>query len=235
MAHSDAYTYVDKALPYYAYCHKYIGEVNLTEMNAEMHLDSFSFAHGQSYKDMLSPKKYLKLAKVLDKHFKINLEEVNHFLPIYIQALCASSTIKQEYISNLDYHLYSEAVASGMEIAGLESFEEQCALAKSLDIPTQMKMLQTICKKPNRVIKHVAKLSAYYAKNKQTLLYKSCYKEMGSLRKVMLLDRNVRMANCIIDESKTACFITVGAGHLGGNKGILSLLKKAGFKVSPLV
>jgi uncharacterized protein YbaP (TraB family) len=58
---------------------------------------------------------------------------------------------------------------------------------------------------------------------------------MQKLRKKVIYDRNHHMAS-VIDhlDANIQYFVTVGAGHLSGKSGLLSLLKKAGWKLKPV-
>jgi uncharacterized protein YbaP (TraB family) len=52
---------------------------------------------------------------------------------------------------------------------------------------------------------------------------------------VLIYDRNLRWVARIEKLIKEqSCFIAVGCGHLGGEKGILALMKKEGYTVKPL-
>ena len=63
-------------------------------------------------------------------------------------------------------------------------------------------------------------------------LYSITKKSMGKIRKLMIYDRNERMAQRVVEiHQLKPCFVAVGAAHLGGNKGLLNLLKKQGYKI----
>jgi len=55
---------------------------------------------------------------------------------------------------------------------------------------------------------------------------------LGGLRKLMLRDRNRRMADFIYANKGTPSFYTFGAAHLAGTDGVLPLLKRSGLKVN---
>jgi len=58
---------------------------------------------------------------------------------------------------------------------------------------------------------------------------------MGKLRKMMIDDRNFIMADRIAKmTSQQTAFVAVGAGHLGGKKGVLRLLKLKDIKLKPI-
>lgn len=59
--------------------------------------------------------------------------------------------------------------------------------------------------------------------------------EMGSNQAALIDDRNAKWIPQIIATSKqTPTFYAVGAGHLGGENGVIRLLRKAGYKVTPV-
>ena len=69
----------------------------------------------------------------------------------------------------------------------------------------------------------------------QTLLLKS---EFGSEKyeDMLLNDRNKKWVKKLNEIMKTeSVFVAVGAGHLTGEQGLISLLKKEGYTVEPLL
>ena len=59
--------------------------------------------------------------------------------------------------------------------------------------------------------------------------------ETSALLDEFIVQRNKKWLPIIVDKSKSkSCFIAVGAGHLGGKDGLISLLHQAGFIVSPI-
>jgi uncharacterized protein YbaP (TraB family) len=60
--------------------------------------------------------------------------------------------------------------------------------------------------------------------------------EMSLLNEVLLVQRNVNWANMLQKEMGShVYFMAVGAGHLGGEKGLIDLLRNAGYTVSPVI
>jgi uncharacterized protein YbaP (TraB family) len=58
---------------------------------------------------------------------------------------------------------------------------------------------------------------------------------MSSFKDLLLYRRNKRWIAPMIEfMRKQATFFAVGAGHLPGEKGVISLLRQAGFTVEPL-
>ncbi len=75
-----------------------------------------------------------------------------------------------------------------------------------------------------------------YADGEIQALYQSAKKDAKGMRKILLYRRNKLMAKRFGEIARTqSLFCAVGAGHLAGGKGMLRLLKKAGFKVKPIL
>jgi uncharacterized protein YbaP (TraB family) len=84
-----------------------------------------------------------------------------------------------------------------------------------------------------RFKKKLEDLNTLYKNTDIKQLYKTTKKSMGKLRKLMIYDRNIAMANRMAELSKEkSSFFAIGAAHLPGPKGVLTLLKKQGFKIA---
>ena len=67
-------------------------------------------------------------------------------------------------------------------------------------------------------------------------LYKAAKKDAKGMRNKLLFERNKIMARRFAEIAHNeSLFCAVGAGHLSGQKGMLRLLKKQGFKVRAVV
>ena len=83
--------------------------------------------------------------------------------------------------------------------------------------------------------KGLLKMTEQYQKAEIKKLYKSGLKSAKGLKKLLIYDRNLIMAERFYTHIKEqSMFYAVGAGHLGGEKGLLRLLKKRGLKVKPV-
>ena len=100
----------------------------------------------------------------------------------------------------------------------------------------QIKGLLQIGKNPKKYRQALAKSITTYIKQDFQNLYQSSKKGAGDKRKVLLYNRNKIMAERIAQYiEKQSLFAAIGAGHLGGGKGVLRLLKQKGFKLSPIL
>jgi len=121
---------------------------------------------------------------------------------------------------------------TGMDI---ETFAEQMAIMEKITLEQQAKILYQTVKDFKNYRKQLKKLTDLYQSGKLQQLNKSARKGMGSLRKLLVDDRNYIMADRIAKMTvEQSTFIAIGAGHLGGKSGVLRLLKLKGMKVAPI-
>lgn len=231
----EAYTPVSISKHYMELCHTYVGEMDLNDPELSNIGDYFINQDELVLEDLIGEKKYKKYQKTILKAFHIDLDEIAHYKPLVISNMIAESVISKSYDVALDHFLWEYAQAIGMEMKGLESAIDQFEIMKSIPMEAQLKGLKSCVKNVKTFRSKVLKMSELYAAGELTQLYKSAKKSMGELRKLMIYDRNARMTERLIDISVNgATFAAVGAAHLGGAKGMLRGLKKAGFKVNSI-
>ena len=142
----------------------------------------------------------------------------------------------------LDMVLLSLAKQNGSQVAGLETLKEQATLFSDLSISEQVKLLtDTVCHY-DLVEQDFQVMKAFYLKRDLGGLYnyaqrfsmedKPVYEK---LMKKLIKDRNYIMAERMqpLLEQGNA-FVAVGAMHLPGKEGILAILEKQGYSVSPV-
>ena len=231
----EAYTPVSIAKHYMELCHTYVGEMDLNDPELSNIGDYFINQDGLVLEDIIGDKKYKKYSKIISKAFDIDLDRIAHYKPLVISNMIAESIITKKYDVALDHFLWEYAQAIGMEMKGLESANDQFEIMKSIPMESQLKGVRSCVKNVKTFRKKVLKMSDLYAQGELTELYKSAKKSMGELRKLMIYDRNANMTEKLIElTANGATFSAVGAAHLGGSKGMLRGLKRAGFKVKPI-
>lgn len=142
----------------------------------------------------------------------------------------------------LDLILETRAAQQNKPIRGLETIQEQIAVFDELSLPDQTLLLQETLRDYQEFDKAFEQLiKAYLARDLKALLEVSEKHEPGNdamYRKVMerlLTTRNTRMLERMTPLLKQGqAFIAVGAAHLPGDAGLLNLLEKAGYRVTPI-
>ncbi len=206
----------------------------------ELHLDdptqaragSMVFADGQTLKSLIPAKKYAKLRRILIKTVALDIDRFQHSSPFLLTGLIAAQSLRKDMPLSLDEHLWEFAKQEDKTMLGIETFEEQINVLNKIPLKDQAKMLLEIGRNPKRAKHHAKHMAALYQNGELLRLSKCVKKNASGLRKLMLYQRNEVMANRIFAlASNSTLFAAVGAGHLGGGKGVIRLLKKKGLKL----
>jgi uncharacterized protein YbaP (TraB family) len=212
-----------------------------TEKKMAQFMAAAKLEKGQSLRTVLSPGVYRKLIEQLDK-IGLPADTFDNVKP-WVTAV-ALSVLKMQsmgYMPELGVDRYFlEKAKDGKRIAELESFEEQVKLFETIG---EEKFLAFTLLSLDSVELQVKKLiNAWRCGDLQTLeeivfeINSGALHDVDELYNKMYFDRNRRMANKIekylLDDENY--FIVVGSGHLIGDKGIVALLKKGGYRVTRL-
>jgi len=142
----------------------------------------------------------------------------------------------------LDITLYRQAVQSGKMVFGLETVEEQIGALESLSMEDQIEILrQTLDQLEALPRMYGAMVETYLSGDLAGLValserfVRSQNRDLVQRFMERLNDaRNVRMAKRLLPRLEQGnVFAAVGALHLPGEKGLLHLLEKAGYTVTP--
>lgn len=213
-------------------CEAFATEFDLEKADPEQAAAAFRLPDNSTLYDYISPKKMERLENFLLKRFHLPVSEFANNQPIVLTNFLTTLAFQQDQQQSLDETLYAFAKAENRTMLGLETFEEQLAVMKKMTVKSQVKQLIGLTKNFNKYRKSLNKLAEMYSRGDIQQLYKSSKKSMGKMKKPMIYDRNVIMADrfeAIVAEQSLFCGI--GAGHLAGKKGVLKLLKEKGFKV----
>lgn len=137
-----------------------------------------------------------------------------------------------------EMELMSKANANKQPIKGLETMESQFAIFENMDAADLTEMIMEGIRHPEKAAETQKELvELYVAKDVEGLAKLITESEdMGSNADELLFNRNRNWIPVMTDFMKTqSCFFAVGAGHLGGEKGVIQLLKDAGYTVTPIV
>jgi uncharacterized protein len=133
--------------------------------------------------------------------------------------------------------LTNMAEENEIDIAGLETLEEQLAILDVMTLDEQMEgLVQMIRNYADQTVNFEALLQAYKAQDIK-LLYDLVVdsKEVKDITNTLLDDRNQKWIPLLENYfRKGSTFTAVGAGHLGGQEGVISLLRNKGYKVVPI-
>jgi len=221
------YRFCESLYPIIRQSDVYVGEMDLgsglpaLEQGPEYNMRAF-----------FRPSIYQKIRHQLLKSFSLDINRYDHLHPLMIMSAISQHFLQHDHMVSMDEHLWDYAKSNQLVLQGLESVEEQIALLHEIPREPLYVQIRSISKYPSKFRKFADRTLVCYLENRLHLLYSMTKASMHQLRKKLIYERNRKMVERIqAFPANRRYFITVGAGHLSGRSGIISLLRKAGYKV----
>lgn len=216
-------------------CNVFAAELDLGQPVQESGIGALLLPEGTKLSDLYSPHKYDKIKNTFLRMTKVPLETMEDKLPFFLLNYLDQCLLTSERNYSLDEHLFQLAGAWGKKTIGIETFEEHVMVLEKIPLRHQADLFAKAISNLHRHKKTTNRLVNLYEKGKLLPLYHSAKKSIGSLRKVLLYDRNELMAQRIAEIiQQESLFCAIGAAHLPGMRGVLKKLKWRGFRVEPV-
>lgn len=221
---------------------------NASEIYFEMDLDDaantlgavffMNMKNGTTLKDLYTDEEYARLENYFTDSLGMGLQMMQRMKPYFLQAMILPKLMPCKNMSGVEQELMKIAKEQKKEVKGLETIAFQASVFDSIPYQVQAKEL----------LKGIDSMTDYRPYFDSMLdVYKS--QRLGDMEKLinndqfgmaentdLLLDKRnknwVEQMKKILPEKNV--FFAVGAGHLVGENGLISLLKKEGYKLRPL-
>lgn len=149
--------------------------------------------------------------------------------------------VQQEFAGNTEsYEMTFDKLAkeNNIPLEGFETLEEQMAIFDSMDSSQITEMVMESIRNGEKSIQMMKDMMVKYNEQNVDALYAFIKEEGGSVNEMedeLLLKRNYNWVEQLpryFDGRDV--FIAVGAGHLGGPEGLIRLIEKKGYTVTPV-
>ena len=194
------------------------------------------FSDGQKLSDLISEPLFDEVVRLLAS-YHLPEEAVELLKP---WAAFLTMSYPPEFGQVLDMQLLEKARQLGVIVTGLESMQEQIDIFNTLTLDHQIKILSDTACHYDLVEADFDKMKSLYIDRNLAGLY--AYSQRYSLSdeevyneliKKILVDRNYTMTERMQPILETGnAFIAIGAMHLPGDEGVLSLLAKNNYEIS---
>lgn len=194
---------------------------------------------GKKLKDLYTEAEYEKLNNFFKDSLQMPLSFLQTMKPYFLVAMMYPKMMPCKTVSGVEEELVKLVKQQKKEIQGLETIEFQAAVFDSIPYEQQAKeLLKSIDSMPTYKLYFDSMVQVY--KNQQLDKMETLFNDnefgMEEYQDILLDNRNKNWAEKLKTiMKKESVFVAVGAGHLPGEKGLLALLKKEGFKVRPLL
>lgn len=191
---------------------------------------------GTTLKQLMKPEDYQKLDQLLQTTIGANIAMFNSWKPLVLVSLLYTNFIEGKPAS-FELTFVEMALAAKKEVLGLETPEEQLAVFDAIPYQKQIDGIVEMLNEEEKMKAMYADMIKLYKEEEIEELYDMMLKELDDPKtKAALLDeRNKNWVTAIPEMAQEqSSFIAVGAGHLAGNQGLISLLRKAGYTLTPV-
>lgn len=178
--------------------------------------------------------------KILDDYFTeklgIGMANFNKMKPFVVSSALMMAYLGKD-MASYEAKLISMAKESSKEIKGLETVEFQMAIFDEQSYENQIDDMIKMLAEDGGIGGYFDKIVTVYKKGNIEELHNSLNEFIDKEMQEKLLDeRNQNWIPKIGEYSKDQeVFYAVGAGHLGGEQGVVQLLREAGYTVTPVI
>jgi uncharacterized protein len=156
--------------------------------------------------------------------------------PFMLMQIAAQIMI-QKPVKSYELELMAKARSAGQPVLGLETMEYQVGLFDDMPDSVMAEMIMEVIRHPAKVVKNQQELTRLYMDKDVEALARLIIdsEDIAGGTETLVFQRNRNWIPVMEQFMQTnSCFFAVGAGHLGGEKGIIQLLKNAGYTVTPI-
>lgn len=197
-------------------------------------MKAMNMTAGNELKKLVTEQEYQRLDRFFKDSVHVGLAMFERAKPFVLMGTLFNTVLDCQPQS-YEMALVELAGKQKSEVIGIETLEEQMAIFDTIPYKDQAKMLLTLIDSLPSARKEFKSLVALYKAQNINELYGMTLKSefgMEGNEEVMLFGRNqkwIPRIRRIASEKPT--FFAVGAAHLGGERGVIALLRKEGFVV----
>jgi uncharacterized protein YbaP (TraB family) len=191
--------------------------------------------------DLLTAEEYKKVKSfVQENRGRIPFTMLEKFKPLLIESMILKETATCDNMIVMEQLVMEEARENKKEIKGLETMDFQLGIFDRIPYKLQAEQLVKMVENAGHDgdDKEMKELTEAYRQQQLDIMDDLTKKEdMGiqNFTDLLLYNRNADWANKLAGlMPANSLVVAVGAGHLPGEKGVLNLLRKAGYRVDPV-
>lgn len=237
---------LDSCLKFIKSVSVFYGELDLSvsEQDPSRMMDLGSMGHAGELSQLFPPEDWNFLRSFLRDTVGMEEEVFRHMKPMMVSMMISIYQLsKMEGMEDINYSVDRElqnlARSEGKEVNGLETVQEQGELMFN-KVPLQIQadyLLQSV-KSGQYSASSTKQLTKLYQSGKIHALSDTVNQGMsGMFEDIFITQRNEHWLEVMQQRfvEKKRIFVAVGAGHLGGQKGMIAMLRRAGYTLTPVL
>lgn len=225
-----------------SHCDKVYLELDMDDMmqmmSAMMHM---TMKGDTTLSDLLSPNDYKKVKKYFEEHKSmLPFAMMEKYKPLLLESMIMKESGTCDNMVVIEQLVMQQAKEYDKQIKGLETFDYQLGIFDKIPYQLQAQQLVKMIDEENEgknVDDEMKILTEAYRKQELNKMDDLTKDDPGiaGFSDILLYNRNANWAKKLQElMTNNSLVVAVGAGHLPGKKGVLNLLREAGYKVEPV-
>lgn len=219
---------------------KLVMEIDVTDLLGQLEVMKMAMMpEGTELKDFYDEATYQEITRICKDSFNINIEMFKTMKPIFIQQQLSTGEIFGDDSKSYEMELMKMGLAMDKSFGGLETAKEQMSILDSISLQEQADMLLESVRNINHDDSEMKRLLGFYKdQNLDSLnaLFETGESDLGGHENSLIGNRNRKWIAKMEEYMKMGpTFFAVGAGHLGGDQGVINLLRKKGYTLKAVL
>lgn len=192
---------------------------------------------GQTIKKLFGDSAFAAFDKKYQKITGMSAALFNTFKPLMLMSMLTEKSLSCSGRESYEQTFIAMAAKEKKDIKGLEKIEDQIAVFDGIPDSVEIANLQTMVADFDKSIEEFKKLITVYKTQDVEALFNftEASPELMEAQNELLVKRNNNWIPVMQNNMETkSCFFAVGAAHLGGDIGVINLLRKQGYTVKPV-
>lgn len=209
-------------------------EVDMDDPSMNMKMMQLSLLQGKKLSDMFSDSDYNKLNVFFRDTIGMPLTLLNTMKPFVLFSILTLKSLPCAEPQSYELTFVKMAKEQSKEVLGLETIEDQMKIFDDMPDSVQVQMVMRYINEFDEQKKEFAKMVDAYKQENLDSIYEHIMSspDISGSEEVLLFNRNEKWIPIMeAAMQKEKIFFAVGAGHLGGPKGVISLLREKGYSV----
>ncbi|MEZ5015822.1 MAG: TraB/GumN family protein [Flavipsychrobacter sp.] len=194
-------------------------------------------ASGKQLKDYFKKEDYQKLTDYIADSLGMDITMFQQMKPMALISLFSTQAVTCSTPLAYETEIMKTVSEKGVEIIGLEEAKEQLALFDQMPVDSVIaELLSVINNEGNSVEEYEEMVAAYKRQdiNKLSSIIEAS-RIKGDQIAIFLDNRNIRWIERMTEMmEQSSVFFAVGAGHLVGPNGLITLLRQEGYTLTPI-
>jgi uncharacterized protein YbaP (TraB family) len=212
-------------------------EINMDEPGMLMKTMKMSMLPSGTIRDLMKPADYQRLESFVKDSLGMPMFLLNKMKPLTLMSVMYTKLLPCNKTASYEETLMKMAKQKNKSIHGLETLEDQMAVFDQIPDTMETRMIMALVDDFNGQREEFSNMVRAYL-NKDLL---SLGKMIGDapdiegFEDLLLVNRNKKWIPVMKKEmNQSTCLFAVGAGHLPGTEGVINLLRKDGYIVTPV-